>query len=34
MIVNTAKTEGTTGYVFTGKGLTIPKGPDYSYLVE
>jgi Flp pilus assembly protein TadG len=34
MIVWTAKTEGTTGYIFTGKGLTTPKGPDYAFLVE
>jgi Flp pilus assembly protein TadG len=34
MIVYTAKTEGTTGYVFTGKGLTVPKGPEYPFLVE
>jgi Flp pilus assembly protein TadG len=34
MIVYTAKTEGTTGYVFTGKGITISKGPDYPFLVE
>jgi Flp pilus assembly protein TadG len=34
MIVYTAKTEGTTGYTFTGKGLTVPTGPDYAFLVE
>ena len=29
-----AETKGVTGYTITGKGVMLPPGPDYAFLVQ